>query len=423
MCFKKMCTSLMVPGLVFSVGLLGIFPPELRAADAESGVPPALVKAQNEIQRTLENLNASLEVAARDLAKEESLATSQVRSILRKLCADTHNGYSVDCCTIDPAGRIVAIEPEIYKPNEGADIAKQEQVVRLHQTKLPVLSLNMPMVEGFEAVDLEWPIIGEGKVFKGSVSILIKPEVLVAAKIGPVIEGLPVNVWVMERNGHILYDVQSDEIGRNLFTDPLFKPYEQLLLLGKRIADEPTGAGFYEYLKDGSGNVVKKHAYWTTVGLHGTEWRVVMAQIVAGSKEVAASTVNSTRVLSLLRVLASNDGLRKSMAAGDENDVMHALKRFYKANPGLYSIQWIDPSGINRFGYPPDNSLRNYDMRLGKCVEDLELMEVVDSRKEASLDLQLLERGIGMFYVVPVMAGDQYLGAIYAIQLKAETAK
>lgn len=109
------------------------------------------------------------------------------------------------------------------------------------------------------------------------------------------------------------------------------------------------------------------------------------------------------------------------MAASDENDVMHIFKRFYKANPGLYSIQWIDPTGVNRFGYPPKNSLRDYDMRLGKCAEDLKLMKVVDSRTEATLDLALLERGLGTFYVVPL--GEQYLGAIYAIQLKAEAAR
>ena len=62
----------------------------------------------------------------------------------------------------------MALEPQIYHSYEGADIAKQEQVVRLHQTKLPVMSLNMPMVQGSDAVDLEWPIMGEGKAMKGS---------------------------------------------------------------------------------------------------------------------------------------------------------------------------------------------------------------------------------------------------------------
>ncbi len=56
----------------------------------------------------------------------------------------------------------------------------------------------------------------------------------------------------------------------------------------------------------------------------------------------------------------------------------------------------------------------------GRCAEDTKLIEVVDSKREATLDLKLLERGKGIFHRVPVMAGEQYLGTIYAIQLKAE---
>ena len=412
MCVKKT----IVVGLMFFAGLLWTIPTE--SEDGDLWIPPALVRAQSEIQKNLDSLNTLLETAAKNLAKEECLDSPKVHSILSKLCAETQNGYVVDCCTVDPAGKIVAIEPEIFRLHEGADIAHQEQVIRLHQTKLPVLSLNMPMVEGFDAVDLEWPIMDDRKALKGSVSILIRPEVLIASTIKPVIEGLPVNIWVMQKNGRILYDVHKDEIGRDLFSDPAFKPYEQLLALGKKIADEPTGSGFYEYLKEGS-SMVKKHAYWTSVGLHGTEWRVVMVQVVAGGKEVEPSTMNSGGMISQLRVLASNEGLRKSLAADDESEVTRKFRRFYKANPGLYSVQWIDPKGINRFGYPAENSLRNYDMRLGKCPEDLKLMEVLDSKREATLDLGLLERGMGTFSVVPVN-GDQYLGALYTIQLLAK---
>ena len=421
MCFKKTCISLMVVSLVLSAGLLWVAPPEGNTADAESGIPPALIDAQRETQKTLESLNASLEVAARDLAKEGSLNSPQVHSILGKLCADNLHGYVVDCCTVDAEGRIVAIEPEIYKAHESADISKQEQVVRLHQTRQPVLSLNMPMVEGFDAVDLEWPIIGGSVDLKGSVSLLIRPEVLIEATIRPMIEGLPVDIWVMEKNGRILYDIDKDAIGRDLFTDPVFKPYAQLLAVGKRIADEPTGSGFYEFSKEGSADIVRKHAHWTTVGLHGTDWRIVMVQAIAGDQPVGASVGNSTSVASLLRVLAGNAGLRKSLAAGDEQGAMRILEQFHRANPGLYSIQWIDANGVNRFGYPAENSLRNYDMRVRHSTQDRKFMEVVDSKKEATLDLPLLEGNRGMFYLAPVMGGKQYLGIIYVIRLKTES--
>lgn len=212
--FKKTCTSLVVVGLAFSAGLIFLISPAGYAADTESGIPPALIEAQKAIQKTLDSLDASLEGAARDLAKEENLNSPRVRPILGKLCADAPRGCIVDCCTVDPAGRIAAMEPETFRSHEGADISTQEQVVRLHQTRQPVLSLHMTMVEGFDAVDLEWPVVGEGGSFKGSVSVLIRPEALIEAAIRPAIEGLPVSIWVMQRNGRILYDVHRDETGR-----------------------------------------------------------------------------------------------------------------------------------------------------------------------------------------------------------------
>ena len=56
---------------------------------------------------------------------------------------------------------------------------------------------------------------------------------LIAVATRPVIEGIPVNTWAMQKDGRFLYDVHKDEIGRDLFTDPLFKPDEQLLGLRK----------------------------------------------------------------------------------------------------------------------------------------------------------------------------------------------
>jgi hypothetical protein len=102
---------------------------------------------------------------------------------------------------------------------------------------------------------------------------------------------------------------------------------------------------------------------------------------------------------------------------------MRIFEQFHRANPGLYSIQWIDANGVNRFGYPAEKSLRNYDMRFRNSAEDRKFMEAVDSKREATLELPLLEGGRGIFYLARVMAGEQYLETVYVIRLKAESAK
>lgn len=419
-----MCFMIQRPGPIlavafFSTVLFWTGPSIGKAADAGPGIPPVLARAQMEIQRALDGLDASLAAAARDLGGEENLHTPRVHSILGKLCSDAPRAYVVDCCTVDPAGKIAAIEPEVFKSHEGADIGKQEQVVRLRQTRRPVLSLNMPMVEGFEAVDLEWPVVGAGGAFKGSVSMLIKPEALIDSVGKPLTEGLPVNIWIMQKNGLILYDVHKDEIGRDLFSDPLFKPFGELLALGRIIAAEPAGSGFYEYSHEGSADPVKKRAHWATVGLHGADWRLVMVQVLAGAKEQEAVETDSVSVRSPLRALARSARLRESLAAGDEDDIMRVFERFYRANPVLYSIAWVDATGVVRLGYPPENSLRNYNMRTSDSAVNREFMQAVDSRKETSLKLPLLEGDRGVLYLVPVVAGERYLGTVYAIRRKA----
>ena len=86
--------------------------------------------------------------------------------------------------------------------------------------------------------------------------------------------------WAMQTDGLILYDPDPEEVGRNLFQDPLYKPYVQLLSLGERIASERSGSGVYEFLGPGLTDPVVKSASWATVGLHGTEWRLVVVRVI-----------------------------------------------------------------------------------------------------------------------------------------------
>ena len=68
-----------------------------------------------------------------------------------------------------------------------------------------------------------------------------------------------------------------DEIGRMLFSDPLYAAYGNLLELGKKMATSPTGMGSYVFLAPASERPVIKHVAWQTISLHGREWRVVLA--------------------------------------------------------------------------------------------------------------------------------------------------
>ena len=88
--------------------------------------------------------------------------------------------------------------------------------------------------------------------------------------------------WLMDLDGLLLYDEDASQIGKNLFEDPLYKPFPNLLDLGHRIVAERSGHGYYSYFQVTEGNktAVNKECYWTTAGLHGREWRLVVTKII-----------------------------------------------------------------------------------------------------------------------------------------------
>jgi len=81
----------------------------------------------------------------------------------------------------------------------------------------------------------------------------------------------------MQPDGMIIYDQDKAEIGKMLFSDPIYAGYGNLLNLGKRIAASPAGEGSYVFLAPALKDKVIKNAVWQTIRLHDREWRVVLA--------------------------------------------------------------------------------------------------------------------------------------------------
>jgi TRAP-type mannitol/chloroaromatic compound transport system substrate-binding protein len=237
-------------------------------------------KVLSQVLADLQNETGRLEKDLASAAQKISglgLSGTETRSLLSGIMVD--RPYVVDVSTVDRKGKLVAIEPVAFRNHEGADISQQEQVIRLFRTGLPVLSSNFQAVEGFEAADLEYPVINTGKEITGSVSVLFKPEILLGNIITGAIAQKPFNVWVMQPDGRVLYDMHPEEISTNLFIDPAYQPFPELISLGKQISISPAGAGQYRYFDTEMKNTVNKKARWTTFDLHGTSWRLVLTQM------------------------------------------------------------------------------------------------------------------------------------------------
>ncbi|NIA12589.1 MAG: hypothetical protein GWP08_00820 [Nitrospiraceae bacterium] len=234
-------------------------------------------RAQGAVQSALDSMDLEMARAARQL-EGMGLETPEARAILAKLCAG--RPYVAGCATVDASGVIVAIEPATYAESEGANISEQEQVVRLRATGSPVLSGAFVAVAGFGAVDLQHPVRNAAGEIAGSLSMLIRPERFLAQVLGPYAKGDDWDCWVMQRDGMILYEPDPEEVGLNLFTSPLYRGFDELRALARRAAEEPEGSGRYDFFAEDFNFVKRKLCYWQTAGLHGTEWRVAVSQVV-----------------------------------------------------------------------------------------------------------------------------------------------
>ena len=400
-------------GWVFAIG----FVESPATGAAGNAMPPIISELEKELSLKLNKIDAELAVAAKGLSKT-GMRGPEARKILQNLCRTAPS--AVDCSTIDSAGAMLIIEPEEYRKFEGADLGKQEQVVRLQKTRKPVLSMVFRTVEGFEAVDIEHPVISPHGKFLGAVSILVKPESLLASVATDLVQGLPIDVWAMQTDGRILYDPDREEIGRMLFDDPIYKPFPQLQSLGGTISKERSGSGTYEFLGKGLNKPVTKTAYWTSVGLYGTEWRVVATHALAddgalGKRELSELGVNSSE--EALRELAGRAELREALAEYDRATVQRLFNRYLAEQYGIYAIQWVDAHGVNRDGYPVENSLTNYDLHSGKTPASKFILQALFEKNESSFEAPLVEGRGGNFFLVPVRSGDIYLGMIYIIRV------
>ena len=172
------------------------------------------------------------------------------------------------------------IEPARYRHSENADTRSQDHVAAMLKNPSPMLSSGFTAVEGSFAVSIAHPVYDDKKVFVGSISLLVNTYLLMDSLVDLLMEHLmtPAGIspdhefWVMQPDGMILYDLNREEIGRMLFSDPLYAKHESLLELGKKIASSPSGKGRYIFFDTRVTKNSLKHAAWGRVRLHARAW-------------------------------------------------------------------------------------------------------------------------------------------------------
>src|SRR4030043_1595744 len=248
------------------------------SVNQEEQLRATTLQIQQAVQTELDNLDGDMSAAASELSGT-ALSGPEARQILNGLCSKYP--FIIDCLTADAAGKMVTVAPDAYSSYEGSDISTQDVTVKFNETKKPLLSQMFPAVEGMDAVVLIWPILSEKGEFMGTLSALFKPETLFAETVEPMIKGTGIALNVIQLDGLSIYDSEYADTGKNLLTDPTFQPYKELVELGTKMVAQESGSGGYTFINHATGKTAKKQAFWVSVGLHDTVWRVASVQQVA----------------------------------------------------------------------------------------------------------------------------------------------
>lgn len=379
--------------------------------------PVLLTTAEQQVTVAFDRLDTGLKKAAGKLGTT-GLTGEGARQVLTEVCKQF--SFAVDCATVDTKGRLTTIEPALYRGFEGTDISAQEQVKQMLKLHKPVTSQVFRSVEGYDAVDVEYPIFNPEGRFIGSVSVMFKPEKFLGEIIKPLVKGVPLDIWAMEQGGRILYDSNPAQVGLNIFTSSAYQPYKQLVLLAQKIAATPQGDGVYRFKKEHlTGPDVDKKAYWTSVSLFGVSWRLVGIHLEQNAKErISWSPAAAVTAEQALDAFAADTTLKAALTDGDKDTIMKLFGQFYKATPGIYSVQWIDSKGVNRFGFPVENSLSEYDCNAGTAASDRQFLRILNKQNPDVFEAPLFEGRTGYFVFKPVFRDGRYLGMVYTIKLK-----
>jgi hypothetical protein len=280
------CLCVLIIALVLTLGCTSTPPVSNRTPSVTITVTiqpamnlsTALARFTADVNATLQVMDRALVLAATELG-DTGITGSAANETLARLASASP--YAVDAVTISAEGRIAAIMPEQYWSAVGVYVGNESHNERALRERIPLMTPVFPAAEGFDAVSIRRPVWNGTGAFLGLATVLLDPSRLLADGANRSLAGTNFTAWAMQTDGLLIYDRDPGElVGHNLITDPLFAEYPELVALAKRMAVEPSGSGTYSFTPTGGGPAVMKEAVWGTVGLHGTEWRLMVAREV-----------------------------------------------------------------------------------------------------------------------------------------------
>jgi hypothetical protein len=246
-----------------------------QSAAAKQEMVSQLMHTQNNVNSKLAELEATMRTACQQLSSA-GLTGPQADAILSEAAAS--DPIIMNSAATDTKDILVNVKPDTYGVT-GDDITLQEQQLMMRQSMQPVMSNVIMLVQGFPGVVMVAPIFDSQDQFMGALSLVIQPSALINQSIASTGDKT-YSMWAMQSNGTLIYDPDPAQQGKNLLTDPIYEDYPEVQAFARQVSEQQSGYGTYQYyvknLDQTQNEVVSKEAYWMTVGIYGTEWRLVI---------------------------------------------------------------------------------------------------------------------------------------------------
>ena len=249
----------------------------LTKQSKEQEMEQILTYSQAAINAELQGLDGLISNACQQLSAT-GLTGPEAEKILNGLCTE-NSDIIVNAATADKNDILLAVQPSNYSNITGQDLTNQEQNIEMHKTMRPAFSNLTSLVDGFPGIMIVSPVFDTNQQLIGSLNIGFQLYQLIYPIVKDSTKGI-YTIYALQRNGTLIYDVTSEEQGKNIFTDEAYAGYTGLQTFIHRVVDTQSGYGTYSYYDDlaASRPLVNKEAYWTTIGIYNTDWRLVIAR-------------------------------------------------------------------------------------------------------------------------------------------------
>lgn len=255
--------------LLFALMVLSII--ACKKSDEKIDFPVEIDQVINELTLSFDSLNMDLAANATEISQNVA-DTATIRTKLLEMF--NKSSFVDEFSFITPQGILQIIEPSEFYSSQGIDISDQSHIIKVFQTKLPVLSQSFQVVEGYNAaVDIH-PLLNV-ELVQGAICGVFVPKEILGRIILPYVSGEAFEIWVMEKGGKVLFDQDEEEIGLNVITDPLYADFPELIAAAELINDGESGQTSYSFYQSGTNIKVTKKTYWKTLHICDNEWKIV----------------------------------------------------------------------------------------------------------------------------------------------------